>query len=1081
MKDRLFTALPSLLWTLLLAASLAWNLLILVRDQEAQIIAFARSFSEQLLATHLWNARQGGVYVPITAEMQPNPYLDHSDRELVTNRGVRLTLIPPTQMSRQIADIVRSDQKVSHHFTALHPIRPANTPDGWERRTLLSFVHPEDERLELLPDSSNFRYMRPLVAHDSCLKCHASEKRDAGEMLGGLALTIPGWGAISSLRTARLTWGLYHGVVWVLGLAVFFYFRKYRDRQIHLLEYSRQALLLEKSSAETATREKSELLGQLLQKSTKLAKQNKELELLGQIRAVTNRLLIDALEPLSLMEHLEEAMFLITSTPWFGIQPRGSIFLLDEANNELILAVHHKLSDPLLTLCARVPIGHCLCGQAAQSRQVIFTSHVDERHATRFDGMEEHGHYCLPILTGERLLGVLNLYVGHNHHPTSEEANFLRAVTSTLAGIIVRAEQDEQLAEAKRRAEEGTRAKSAFLANMSHEIRTPINAILGLGHLLEQTSLSGQQLDYLRKIRFSSQSLLNIINDILDFSKIEAGKLALESVPFQLEEILGHVIGLVEHKAREKGLEILLSMPHDLPRALQGDPLRLGQVLTNLIGNAVKFTESGEIVVRVQPYYHSESFVVHCFSVQDTGIGLTPDELSRLFQAFSQADLSTTRRFGGTGLGLAICRQLVRMMGGRIWVESQPNQGSLFAFTAAFWRQEEGAAAVQRQPLEPLTVVPKRPLEKVRGARILVVEDNEINQQVAMEILQQMGLVVTVVGDGRAAIAAVEQADPPFAAVFMDVQMPIMDGYQATRAIRALPIGQALPVVAMTANAMSGDRERSLAEGMNDHLIKPIDVELLKACVLRWVEPVESAGEAGEEPSPEEAVPVAPVQPESALPTSVPGIDLEEGLKRVANNRALFTRLLVDFCRKYGRSGTMLRAALAQGDTEGARRLLHTLGGMAGNLSARELHATILALRSVVKQESNDSIDGLLDRYDQHLRIVRESAFLLEERLAAESQAHAERSPDPSLIDPAVLAPLLTQIMRQLRANNLAARRMVPAIREALPGARFERELGELEACVQRLDFTAALLPLEAIARAFALNLATGATDEYQS
>ncbi len=262
---------------------------------------------------------------------------------------------------------------------------------------------------------------------------------------------------------------------------------------------------MEKASAEEASRERSELLGQLLQKSSKLAKQNKELELLGQIRAVTNRLLIDALEPLSLMEHLEEAMFLITSTPWFGIQQRGSIFLMDEAAGELVLAVHNQLSDPLLSLCARVPIGHCLCGRAAESRQVIFTNHLEERHEIRFEGMEQHGHYCLPILTGDRLLGVLNLYVEHNHTPTSEEANFLRAVTSTLAGIIVRAEQDEQLAEAKRRAEEGTRAKSAFLANMSHEIRTPINAILGLGHLLARTQLSGQQLDYLRKFSFSSQ------------------------------------------------------------------------------------------------------------------------------------------------------------------------------------------------------------------------------------------------------------------------------------------------------------------------------------------------------------------------------------------------------------------------------------------------------------------------------------------------------------------------------------------------------------------------------------------------
>ncbi|MBF0192387.1 MAG: response regulator [Magnetococcales bacterium] len=1085
MKEKIVSALWPLLWTVLLTASVSWNLWNVGRDSESMVMAFARAFSDTLANTHLWNANQGGVYVKVTAETQFNPYLNPAVRDITTRDGVRLTLIHPYQMLRQIADLSEYDQKVRHHIIALRPIRSANVPDGWEAEVLRSFRNPDDERLEWIASSGNFRYMRPLLAQESCLKCHAGQVARVGEILGGVSLTIPGGAHLAALRSSRLAWGVFHGMVWLLGLGGMYAFRRFRDRQRQLLDYSREALLLEKASAENATREKSELLGQLLQKSSKLSKQNKELELLGQIRSVTNRLLIDALEPLSLMEHLEEAMFLITSTPWFGIQPRGSIFLWDEASGELVLAVHHQLSEPLLTLCARVPLGHCLCGRAAQTRQVVFTSHLGDRHEIRFEGMEEHGHYCLPILTGDRLLGVLNLYVDHNHTPTAEEANFLRSVTSTLAGIIVRAEQDEQLAEAKRRAEEGTRAKSAFLANMSHEIRTPINAILGLGHLLEQTTLSGQQLDYLRKIRFSSQSLLNIINDILDFSKIEAGKLSLESVPFQLEEIMGHVIGLVEHKAREKGLVMLLSIPPDLPCALRGDPLRLGQVLTNLIGNAVKFTESGEIAVSVQPYYGSESFVVHRFMVRDTGIGMTEEQQAGLFQAFSQADLSTTRRFGGTGLGLAISRQLVRMMGGRIWVESEPDRGSLFAFTAAFWRHDQQAAlrdVDEHDPLLPDPAREQRALAALRGASVLVVEDNDINQQVAKEILQQWGLVVTVVGDGRAAIRAVENASPPFAAVFMDVQMPIMDGYHATRAIRGLEAGRELPVIAMTANAMSGDRERSLAEGMNDHLVKPIDVDLLKASVLRWVKPSAAVGGT------EEGAPVLPFLSGSpllsveasrggVLPEVLPGIDLEDGLRRVAGNRALFARLILEFCRKYRRAGETLRQALADGEVGEARRVLHTLGGMAGNLSARDLHGTINALRNAIKQGNSGEIPVLLDQFDQHLRIVVESAFLLEGlSLSGEASAIPEVESGDFAWDVSVVAPLLEQTRQLLASNNLAAKRMIPAIREALPGPRFQEEIRAMEESVHHLDFAAARPPLEAIARALALILTTGET-----
>ncbi|MEO5346797.1 MAG: ATP-binding protein [Magnetococcus sp. YQC-9] len=1071
MIERIISLLPPILWTLLLAVSAHWHFLNAAGEMEQGLREFAHRFADERINTHLWAARQGGVYLPVRgSEGQPDPYLTLPNHDLTTHEGVRLTLIHPTRMMRQIELMPNHDEQAVHYrFIALKPIRAANAPDDWERVALHGMVGSDDERFEWLPNASQVRYLRPLPLDGSCRQCHAASDDSDGRILGALSMTIMATSSVQRLRNTRLIWMGHHGAAWGLGIWGFIWFWRYRTRQETLIEYGRQALLLEKRNAEEMSREKSELLGQLLQKSGKLTKQNKELELLGQIRAVTNRLLVDALEPLTLTEHLEEAMFLITSTPWFGIQPRGSIFLLDESSNELVLAVHHNLSEPLQTLCARVPLGRCLCGRAALSRQMVFASHLEERHEIRFVGIEEHGHYCLPILTGDRLLGVLNLYVAHNHAPTNEESNFLKAVTSTLAGIIVRAEQDEQLAEAKRHAEEGTRAKSAFLANMSHEIRTPIHAILGLGHLLERTELNERQRDYLRKIRFSSQSLLNIIDDILDFSKIEAGKMMLESVSFQLREIVNNVINLLEHRAREKGLALRVSMPEDLPCDLRGDPLRLGQVLTNLLGNALKFTESGEITIRVVPHYLSENFVVHGFHVQDTGIGMTAKQQEGLFQAFSQADPSTTRRFGGTGLGLAICSQLVRMMGGRIWVESEAGRGSTFSFTAAFWRQDERRADIARQGEGALETPARRfediALERIRGARVLVVEDNDINQLVAREILENLGLEVSLVSDGQAAIEAVQGMNPPFALVLMDVQMPVMDGYQAARGIRRLPAGHGLPVIAMTANAMSGDRERSLEAGMDDHLVKPINVERLKGCLLRWIKADMAAGSCAGMVSNRMEAPAGCI-----LPERLPGFDLEEGVQRLAGNRALYAGLLVEFGQRHGHAGALLRTSLAQGDTLAARTLLHSLAGMAGNLAAADLVAAIEALHLAVHQGNAAEYPGLLDRFDQHLQTVLESVFLLERAPgAARSDAVVEIAPDA-----AALELLLQRMWRHLLDHDLGAKRMLPRLRALLPGGGFDEDFRLLEKRVNQLDFDAARQPLINLARAFDLELSAG-------
>jgi signal transduction histidine kinase/CheY-like chemotaxis protein len=679
--------------------------------------------------------------------------------------------------------------------------------------------------------------------------------------------------------------------------------------------------------------------------------------------------------------------------------------------------------------------------------------------------------------------------------------------------LDVTAEQrmQEDLRQAKEDAEQATRVEENFIANMSHEIRTPMNAILGMTRLALQTRLDAKQRDYLGKILHSGQHLLEIINDILDFSKIEAGKLQVENVTFELESVLETVRNLVAEKAAAKGLELTFTVAPQVPPCLVGDPLRLGQVLVNYANNAVKFTERGEIAIAVDLREDMDDEVLLGFAVRDTGIGIAEADIGRLFQSFSQADVSTTRQYGGTGLGLAISKQLAELMGGEVGVESELGRGSTFWFTARMMRGDashlapslppavvasrarvlvaddndnarhaacdavramkldvveaasglatldacrkaaaagqpfgivvldwqmpdmDGAEVAQRLraefrencpellmltvygkgdalhelsgvATENMLIKPVGPqllasaiarvlggqpggspgdelglainapnLKAIAGASILLVEDNEINRQVAREILETGGFTVDTAENGAIAVEKIHNAaGRAYDLVLMDERMPVMDGLEATRQLRARGCG--IPIVALTANVMPGDRERYREVGMNDYVAKPIDPVHLWGVLCEWIKPRQGLGQGrGAAPI---VVPAAaePVE----LPLDVPGLDVERGLRNALGRAPLYRNLLEKFCKNHAHDSAQLETALAEPEWPYAMHLAHTLKGVAGNVGATRLQAIAAKLEAACRHEEidearltarelADELSSLIERLDQTL------------------------------------------------------------------------------------------------------------------
>lgn len=536
----------------------------------------------------------------------------------------------------------------------------------------------------------------------------------------------------------------------------------------------------------------------------------------AEAQAIVKRILEIGLGAGDLKEKLAQSLTTLLQTSWLAMQPKGAVFLTDKENPSMLnLFVHQDLSPPLLTICDQVPFNHCLCGIAAYTRELQFADCVDCRHKTSYRGMEPHGHYNVPILSGETVLGVLVLYLDEGHKSNQSERAFMLSIGDALASLIVRSQMEMEMMLQRERAQESVKAKSEFLANMSHEIRTPMNGVLGMTDLLLETTLSAEQLDYAETIRSSAESLLAIINDILDFSKIEAGKLHFSPLCFNIRGLLQDIERMFLSRLTEKRIVFAIVVGDTVPEYVVTDPDRLRQILVNFMSNSIKFTEDGGgIIVNVACLRRQEATAELTFSVADSGIGIPAESQEVIFDAFSQADGTTTRKFGGTGLGLAISNKLVQMMNGRIELSSSVGMGSNFKFTVSLDIGDE-SLFLRQDEQESEKVVG----EHDRSLRILLAEDNLVNQKLATKILQKMGHVVTTVSNGEEAIN--HATTECFDVVLMDIQMPVMDGVTATHKIKESDAGKKLPIIAMTAHAMAGDREKYLSYGMDGYITKP--------------------------------------------------------------------------------------------------------------------------------------------------------------------------------------------------------------------------------------------------------------------
>ncbi|CAK8719231.1 histidine kinase [Candidatus Electrothrix laxa] len=735
-------------WTLLLALLLTWNRQHMKETTIQLAENNARMFWEKDMLYRAWAVFHGGVYVPVSENTPPNPYLDIENRDVII-AGKEYTLMNPAYMFRQVYEMGEKQTAAQGHLTSLEPKRPGNKPDIWEKKALHSFETGKEEYIDIAQvDGEPFlRFMRPLKMEKTCLHCHKDQEKNIGGIRGGISITVPlkiyfeqDKNNFNKTRGAFI-------VIWLVGIAII------------LISY---------------------------------------------------KVIRQAVNTLSRSEKQKEAILDTIDKVGLGLYIIDKNYRIDYANNTMQSWFHCEIDKQCYVSVHKKknPCQQCYLGEIIEQNKTL-------RYELNFED-KVFEVFAAPFTTQDGIPAKMEVRLDITSQKKMEQ------------------EQRKAIAflKEKKSAESASRAKSSFLANMSHEIRTPMNAVIGMSKLALETNLNAEQYNLISKVHISARSLLGIINDILDFSKIEADKMELEVIDFHLPEVLEHVYTLIRLKAEEKGLILNIESTAGVPEILRGDPLRLKQILTNLGNNAVKFTQSGRVDIKVKLLKRQGKKLKLHFSVSDSGKGMSAEQLDKLFRAFCQAENSTTRQYGGTGLGLVISQKLVKMMGGKISVKSELHQGSCFHFTLEL---EKGDA--DQLPLKQTEHIKK--ISELEGKKILLTEDNPFNMELAAILFSRKKIIVLQAENGEEALKILESERVD--CVLMDIQMPVMDGYTACKKIRTQEKFKKLPVLAMTANVMASDVKKSREAGMNDHICKPLNENELFDTLIKWLVPDNSS------------------------------------------------------------------------------------------------------------------------------------------------------------------------------------------------------------------------------------------------
>ncbi|MDZ7698129.1 MAG: response regulator [Deltaproteobacteria bacterium] len=1038
-------AIAAVFWTGVIAVSAYWNYVQIGKSITTLAVNEARSTFNKDVVYRRWVAMQGGVYVKPSENLSPNPYLAHlPNRDVITTSGQRLTLVNPAYMTRQVHEMGEEQYGLQGHITSLTPLRPENTPDPWEKEALKAFERGVTEVVsrETIDGKPFMRLMWPFRTEEGCLKCHGHQGYELGSIRGGVSVSVPLGPHLAEAERQRILLLLAHVFIGFLGL-----FGLWAGNRLV-------------SGAEKR---------------------------MSGARNFLN----------TLVETLPIPVFYKDREGRYTGCNRSFESFLGRSRKDIIGKGVFDLAPP------------DLAAEYHEKDRELFERAGAQVYETRVADVEGAVHHVI-------------------FHKASlvDEAGQITGIIGAVMDITASKEAELALRAAGEAAEKASAAKSAFLANMSHEIRTPMNGVIGMTGLLLDTNLTEEQRRYAEIVKNSGEDLLSVINDILDFSKIEAGKLEIEAIDFDLVSLMDNFMATQAVRAHEKGLELIFGIDPEVPDLLQGDPGRLRQILNNLVGNAVKFTAEGEVTVRVSLESETNDQSMIRFQVQDTGIGISADRQEMIFEKFTQADASTTRRFGGTGLGLAIARHLVDEMGGAMGVESEEGEGASFWFTLPFLRQPgpkkaltaipadiEGARVLvvddnaanreilrsrlnswgicpeeapggeealnlmiraheetdpfrivltdmqmpdmdgeafcrevqadprlSRIPMVLLTSLGIRGearrfsemgfsgyltkpishsdlLEMVRqvlagpyavpsglvtrhsvreikrltgaeGARVLLVEDNITNQQVALGILQKLGVRVDAAANGAEAMEALKTIS--YDLVLMDVQMPVMDGLEATRRIRDLESeaqssklkeddgtqelsasgfqlsAQRVPIIAMTAHAMQKDREKCLAAGMDDYISKPVDPQALAEVLKRWLsmrgseKQTEDGGQRAEDG-----------KQTAGGKKELPVFDREGLMGRIMGDPDLAKTVAERFLADMPLQIQALKAFLASGDIKAAQRQAHTIKGAAGNVGGERLREAALTVENALSTGDRAGVEALISELEHQFRQLR--------------------------------------------------------------------------------------------------------------